>query len=103
MKMHSMHLLTRPQACPLTGAKSLCALLWLARVFVTVCAGGVMGAARRERRTGEPAQQAALTECMEACDDDDSGEPSWDTDKVKGQVVCWMDSIYAVFPAMICA
>ncbi len=57
--IQTKHLLTRPQACPLTGAESLCALLWLARGFVTVCAGGVTGAARRERRIGEPAQQAA--------------------------------------------
>ena len=48
-----------------------------------------------------PAQQASETECMEACDNDDNGEPSWDTDKEIGQVVCWMDSIDAVFPAMI--
>ena len=40
---------------------------------------------------------------MEACENDDSGEQSWDTDNVIGQVVCSMDSIDVVFPAMICA
>ena len=45
-----------PLACPLTGAVLFCALLWLARMFMTVCAGGVhvTGAARRERRIDEP-------------------------------------------------
>ena len=52
--IQTKHLLTRPRACPLTGAELLCALLWLARVFATVCAGGVTGAARRERRINEP-------------------------------------------------
>ena len=40
---------------PLTGSKLLCVLLWLSWVFVNVCAGGVTGAAQRERRIGKPA------------------------------------------------
>ena len=74
--IQTKHLLTRRLACPLTGARSLCALLWLPRVFMTVCADGVMDEARRERRIGKPAQQAAYMECQEACDIDDSGGSS---------------------------
>ena len=58
---------------------------------MTVCAGGITGAARRERHIGEPAQQAAYMECQETCDGDDGGESSRDTDKVIAHAACWMD------------
>ena len=58
--VQARHLLIRHQAYPLTGAKLLCVLLWLSWVFVHVCAGGVTGEARRERRIGEPAQQQLI-------------------------------------------
>ena len=41
------------------AARTVGGVLWLARVFMTMCAGGVTVAARRDQHIGKPAQQAA--------------------------------------------